>query len=225
MKNVFLILVLCLINVTAYSQFQKDRYAFIGVGAPLVVGMFFEDRQINLEAGVVYKLFPALAIEGRYTYTQGNQIPNYHRDYDKMFEFLSKNESKWFAGLNSMYLHSIGPKIHYTFVSNPKWLFSFSMASGISFANSSRFSLKSFKYSYNSGTGESTLVEYEGDFINEKETGIFFSPELNLHRQLSEKYIFKFSTGVFKQRETGDIATLPWDPYYFHFNFGLGIRF
>jgi len=225
-KIVPLIFIMFAFNIINAQEKNKKQILFIGAGSPVFMD---KDRALNNYAfSINYqnRFSESFALDGFYSYAQSNNYPGFINNSQQLDQFLRnlKNSEIFERTLwSSIYTHSIGAKIHYSFVNNNKFYFSFSYSGGIIFSKSSIFNLKSIEY--NPATG--SILNYTDEISKDTDTQLFYGPGLSFQYTLPKNYIVGFeATGYFaKQKESGGLITIPVITDYYNLSILFGKKF
>ncbi|HAJ99916.1 MAG TPA: hypothetical protein DCM62_07815 [Bacteroidales bacterium] len=165
---------------------KPERSLFsISAGIPTFVDAYSWKRTFSLSLGFQYRFLRSLAIEPFYLYAQNNSFPDFFNDMVKLDRYIRDNLSmskrpQW----EEIYLHSFGARLHFAFINNPQWYFTFNFAMGYFESESATHSLTSVVHAY--------PFNYVATFHQRRNYGWFTMPGLMLKRNLGNR----FSLGI-----------------------------
>ncbi len=229
MKNIItlFLIIFSYALITAQEKVEK-QIVFVGIGKPLItdINIYQSKRNYSLSINYQYRFSDSFALEGFYAYAQSNNYPSFINNSQQLDQFLKsqkQNEIYENSLWSDIYNHSLGAKIHFSFVNNKKIYFSFNLSGGMLFSKSSIFSLSSIQFNHQ--TGE--IVNYTSEIIKDTESQIFHGLGLQFQYTLSKNYIIGIETaGYFsKQKEKNGIITIPVISNYYNASILFGKKF
>lgn len=224
MKYFTFILILFLNPTYSQQTESKNKFFNLYTGKP-----WFPDKDYNLHnfsigMGFQNRFSESFAYEGYYTFSQSNNYPNFfdnkttlngyllsQKDYDIVFNSL------W----SDVYVHNLGLKIHYAFINNPKWFFSFNLAGGFSFSKSSKHEI--LNWTYNEEDGQ--MLAYENTVLKDKLSNFYFSPGVQVSHLIYKEYHLGLDFSFVNVPDTDKTLSAPVLPLYYNASLILGKKF
>lgn len=225
-KTLILLFIIFTFNgIDAQEKIEK-QIVYVGIGKPRFTDKEHDLRNYALSVNYQNRFAESFAIEGFYTYAQSDNYPSFINNPQQLDQFL-RGQKYYDILFNSLwsdiYTHSIGAKIHFSFVNNKRFFFSFNFSGGIIFSKSSSFILNSFGFDSQTGS----IINYTNEFLKDTDTQIFYGPGLQFQYTLPKNYIIGIeATGYFsKQKEKGGIITIPVISNYYNLSILFGKKF
>jgi hypothetical protein len=225
-KTIILLFIIFTCNIMNAQEKNKKQFFFIGIGKP-----WFPDKDHNLKnytLSINYqnRFAESFALEGFYTYAQSNNYPSFINNPQQLDQFLraqKRNDILFNSFWSEIYTHSIGAKIHFSFVNNKKFFFSFNFSSGMMFSKSSIHNVLSFEYNQQTGA----IINYTNEFLKDTDAQIFYGPGLQFQYTLPSNYIIGLEAmGYFaRQKEKNGIITIPVITNYYNLSILVGKKF
>ncbi|HSV77127.1 MAG TPA: hypothetical protein VLH37_08885 [Bacteroidales bacterium] len=205
------------------STTKPERSHFsISAGIPTFVDAFSWKRTFSLSLGFQYRFLRSFAIEPFYLYAQNNDFPDFFDDKVKLDLYIRDNiRMNKFSEWKEIFLHSFGARLHFAFINNPRWYFTFNFAMGYYVSESASHFLTSMRPSY--------PFDYIAAFHQRRNSGWFSMPGLMLKRNLGNR----FSLGIhltgyfFRWPENGALspADMPVLPEHWNASITFGRAF
>lgn len=220
-------------NTETGAENHPRNAMFITLGKPLHYNLLVGAdcpylRNFSFSAHYKTKLFGFLSIEPFYMFARSNNFPRFFDDEQKRHDYImSTNRNifplhKW----ERVYTHSIGLRLHYNFVDNDRWFFSFNVAGGLLTTESSYFEVYASFIYY---PPPFRVFSYEtSSKMNVRHSGFFYMPGIQLRRYLMNNFFVgvDFYLQYFPWRD--DFATrkgMPAMPHNWNFGLILGRSF
>jgi len=171
-------------SVKPIERSAKNSF-YISFGMPLFTDAYTTRRNLSLALGYHYRFLRSFAIEPFYLYAQSNNFPDFFADKVKLDQYIRDNismqkPSEW----TEVYVHSIGARLHFAFINNPRWYFTFNFAMGYFASESAIHFLTTMR--------PVEPFDYVAAFHQRRNYGWFSMPGLMLKRNLGNK----FSVGI-----------------------------
>ncbi len=203
----------------------KQKSIFISIGKPWHPDMTSNLKNVSLSLNYQNRFAESFAYELSYTYSQSNSFPKFFNNSQQLNDYLlSQNgfdivfNSQW----SDVFTHSFGLKMHYAFINNKKWFFSFNIAGGYFFTKSSSHEIDDFFY--NSQSGE--IINYENSIDKGKTSDVFYSPGIQLNYTLPKNFIIGLDFIYYRVNIKDSIySTFPVIPDYYNIAIIFGKKF
>jgi len=229
MKKTIILLFITLIftyNIVDAQEKKEKQVFFIGIGKPWFPDKDYNLRNYTLSINYQNRFSESFALEGFYIYAQSNNYPSFINNPQQLDQFLrsqKRNDILFNLFWSDIYTHSIGAKIHFSFVNNKKFFFSFNFSSGMVFSKSSIHNVVSLEYNQQTGA----IINYTNEFLRDTDTQIFYGPGLQFQYTLPRNYIIGLEAmGYFaRQKEKNRIITIPVITNYYNLSILVGKKF
>jgi len=204
MKKLFIILSSCLYILSSaqdssviqpIKNFEKNAL-LISLGKPLFTDAYLRKRNVSLSMSYQYRFMKSFSLEPFYLYAQNNSYPSFFGDEDKLDNYIRamKEIDPFYASWDNVYTHSLGIRLHFSFIHNPRWYFSFNFATGYFLSMSSQHSLSFFEYTF----PPYQVINYGTNYYKRWNRELFIMPGLLLHYSTKKMYLFGLHiTGFF----------------------------
>jgi len=184
MKNLFTIVLVFNLSVVLA---QKKHEIFLSKGALTFTDKYVNDNKFSLGTHYLNKTFNSFSFEGYLEYAQSNNLPNFV-DNKSQLEVFVKSKTKdnivESTSWSSIRYLGLGTRVHYTFVNNNKFFFSFFGGIGYHYYNSKLFLIR--EYFYKKDTGQ--IIDFESELISEKDSSFFTTLGLRFTYAIQKKY-------------------------------------
>lgn len=181
-----LLTIVLVFNLTVVLS-QKKHEIFFSKGE-----LTFTDKDINankFSLGTHYlnKTYKSFGFEGYLEYAQSNNLPNFLDKKDQLEAFV---KSKTKANIVESTLWSsirylgLGTRVHYTFINNNNFFFSFFGGVGYHYSEAKVFFLNRFTYNQNTGQ----VIDFDSELLREKDSSFFTSVGLRFTYAIQKKY-------------------------------------
>jgi hypothetical protein len=204
MRTIIVLFLNCLYLVTTAKdttsihpvQDYEKKAVLFSLGRPLFTDAFTRKRNISFSLNYQYRFLKSFSLEPFYLYAQNNSYPSFFSDEAKLDRYIrSMEEPEYFyASWDEVYTHSLGLRLHFSFIHNPRWYFSFNFATGYYFSLSSLHSLSFFEYTI----PPYQVTNYGTSYYRRWNKGLFIMPGLLLNYSTKNRYSFGIHlTGYF----------------------------
>ncbi len=177
------------------QNFEKNAL-LVSLGKPLFTDAYLKKRNISLSMSYQYRFMKSFSLEPFYLYAQNNSYPSFFSDARKRDNYIRamKEIDLFYASWDNVYTHSLGIRLHFSFIHNPRWYFSFNFATGFYFSLSSLHSLSFFEYTF----PPYQVTNYGTNYYKRWNKGLFIMPGLLLNYSTKKLYFFGLHlTGYF----------------------------
>jgi len=206
------------------SKINK-QLIYVSLGKPIFTTGYSSKTDYCVSLNYQNRFSKSFALEGFYTFANSNNFPSFFDNPVELDTYL-RSQIDFDIFSNSLWakisVHSIGAKIHYAFINNDKWFFSFNLSGGVFFSKSSDHLLESW------GTdSEGRILRYTNSIRKGNISGLFYEPSLQLQRTFRQQYLIGLKLGAHLIRETDNmtVENAPVLPIYYNLSLLLGKHF
>lgn len=215
---VFLFFILSGLN--SFSQSQ-NRNITLGFGKPFFGDALRNENNLSLTIEYENRFAQSFAYSLFVMYARNESYPAFYNNTAKLESFLYKQDpdAVFFLPWSEVSTLAGGIKLHYAFVNNSKWFFSFYLGTGLLNSKSSAFYVSQVDFTGN----QITYLDYKQ--VSGDASAIFLSPGLTLDFMFSKNFFVGFDINILEYRDSKKVNDLPVLPGFFNIGLSLGKKF
>lgn len=192
----FIFITFILSTIVVFAQENKERSWFIGLGKPYFPNNFnSSENSISFSLGFKKELSDSFSLETLYTYAKADDLPDFYNNSEVLDQYLLNGGVLGFTDWCNIQNHFIGAGIHFSFVNNEKWFFSFKLNGGMVYSKSNTFFVSEF--SYDPVTAE--ILWYKSEKLHEQLTTFYFEPGFQTHYSIYKDYFIGMDLGMYQE--------------------------